>query len=100
MAAATSSPSRGAITVAIYDARGARVATLLRGERTAEAYTVEWNGRDDRGGVVTSGVCFAWFEHTSGTRPKNAPQIAGSGAGTGSPVTESSSDSMAGLIPD
>lgn len=63
-------PSRGAVSVAIYDARGARVARLFEGDRAAGAYTIEWNGRDDAGSGVSSGIYFARIEHTSGTRSK------------------------------
>jgi len=64
-------PSRGAVTVAIYDGRGARVAILVNREtRAAGAYTVEWNGRDERGLAAASGVYFARIQHATGTRSK------------------------------
>jgi len=40
-------PSRGNVTVAIYDVHGGRVATLFNGERPAGAYSVTWDGRTD-----------------------------------------------------
>jgi len=58
-------PTRGAVTVAIYDLHGARVATLLD-----HAYTMEWDGRATNGATVSSGVYFARIEHASGTRTK------------------------------
>jgi len=63
-------PSRGAVTVAIYDLSGARVATLFHGERAAGAYSVAWDGRTDHAGVAASGVYFVRIEHSSGTRSK------------------------------
>jgi FlgD Ig-like domain/Beta-propeller repeat len=64
-------PSRGRVTVSVYDARGSRVATLIDNEeRAAGAYRADWDGRDDRGVVAASGVYFAHIEHVSGTRSK------------------------------
>jgi len=64
-------PSRGAVTVAIYDASGARIATLVGGvERAAGAYSVEWNGQADSGAVASSGVYFARVEHHGAVRSK------------------------------
>ena len=64
-------PAQGDVTVAIYDARGARVATLVAGQpHAAGAYTVAWNARSSRGAAVTSGIYFARIEHASGTRSK------------------------------
>ncbi|HEU4365317.1 MAG TPA: FlgD immunoglobulin-like domain containing protein [Candidatus Krumholzibacteria bacterium] len=61
-------PVRGAVTLSIYDARGSRIATLVTNEeRAAGAYQVDWDGRDDRGVAVASGVYFARIEHASGT---------------------------------
>ena len=64
-------PSRGAVTVAIYDAHGARVATLVDNEdRDAGAYRVEWDGRAENGAAAASGVYFARIQHASGARSK------------------------------
>jgi hypothetical protein len=52
-------PSKGRVTIAVYDARGARVATLLDEERQAGAFTLPWDGRGDDGERVSSGVYFA-----------------------------------------
>jgi len=64
-------PSRGRVTVSVYDTRGSRVATLIDNEeRDAGAHRADWDGRDDRGVVAASGVYFARIEHVSGTRSK------------------------------
>jgi len=62
-------PSRGQVTVAVYDARGALVTTLFEGERPPGAYTIEWNGLAN-GTAVSSGVYFARIEHNGTTRSK------------------------------
>jgi hypothetical protein len=62
-------PSKGRVSVAIYDARGAHVATLVNDEeKETGAFTREWTGRDDAGRTVSSGVYFARVSHSSGTR--------------------------------
>ena len=63
-------PSRGTVTVAVYDTRGAHVATLFAGDRPAGAYIIEWDGRADTGAAVSSGIYFARITHASGTRSK------------------------------
>jgi len=61
-------PSKGEVTVTIYDASGARVVTLVdHAVRAAGAYETRWNGRGDRGASVSSGVYFARIEHAGGT---------------------------------
>jgi hypothetical protein len=62
-------PARAPVTVAIYDPRGAKVATLVdHEERDAGAYRLDWDGRADNGAVVSSGVYFARIEHAGATR--------------------------------
>jgi hypothetical protein len=64
-------PARGPVTVAVYDARGARIATLIRNEdRPAGAYTVEWDGRTDAGATASSGVYFVRIDQNGTTRAK------------------------------
>lgn len=64
-------PSRGPVTVAIYDAHGSRIATLVSNvEKATGAYSVEWTGHDDRGSVVASGIYFARIEHAGAVRTK------------------------------
>jgi hypothetical protein len=61
-------PSKGRVTIAIYDARGVRVAALLDEEKSAGAYTSPWDGRNSGGVSVSSGVYFARVTHPSGTK--------------------------------
>jgi len=64
-------PSQGEVSIVVYDARGAKVATLLNHEnRRAGVYSVEWNGRADDGAHVSSGVYFARIDHAGATRTK------------------------------
>jgi hypothetical protein len=64
-------PSRGAVTVTVYDARGARVATLLdHAQRPAGAYLIEWDGRAESGATVSTGVYFARIEHNASVRTR------------------------------
>ncbi len=44
------------ITLAIYDIRGNRVTTLVDKKLGAGEYAKTWNGRDERGNSVASGV--------------------------------------------
>jgi len=61
-------PSKGEVTVTVYDASGARVVTLVdHAVRAAGAYETRWNGRGDRGASVSSGVYFARIEHARGS---------------------------------
>ena len=42
----------------VYDVSGARVRTLVNEDKTPGSFKVEWNGRDDRGNPVSSGIYF------------------------------------------
>jgi hypothetical protein len=46
------------VTLTVYDVRGARVATLLDGHKPQGAHSLEWNGRDNSGRELPSGVYF------------------------------------------
>jgi hypothetical protein len=54
----------------IYDVRGRRVATLVDGERQPGSYRVHWDGRDDAGRTVGSGVYLYRIEAGSFTSVK------------------------------
>ncbi|MCK4548638.1 MAG: T9SS type A sorting domain-containing protein, partial [Candidatus Krumholzibacteria bacterium] len=52
----------GPVTLTVYDIAGRRVRTLLNAKMTeAGSYTVTWDGLDDRGNNVSSGVYFCRF---------------------------------------
>ena len=48
-----------AIELAIYDSRGRRVRTLLSGQRESGVNAVVWDGRDDEGRALVSGIYLA-----------------------------------------
>jgi photosystem II stability/assembly factor-like uncharacterized protein len=49
-------PARGDVRLQVFDVRGRLVRTLVDGARLAGAHEVTWDGRDDRGAGVASGV--------------------------------------------
>lgn len=55
-------PREADVEVAMYDARGRRVKTLASGLRTAGTHRVVWDGTDDQGRSVSSGVYFVRME--------------------------------------
>lgn len=64
-------PVHGAVTILIYDARGARIATLLDHEvRDPGAYTAEWKGLSDSGTPASSGIYFVKIEQNGSTRSR------------------------------
>ena len=46
----------GPVLLTVHDLRGARVRTLVSSSRSAGEYSVAWNGRDDQGRAVSSGL--------------------------------------------
>ncbi len=51
-------PSRGEVTVTVFDVSGRLVRTLFQGVESAGAKTISWNGVDDAGQSVASGVYY------------------------------------------
>lgn len=51
-------PAEGSVELAVYDVRGARVRTLSDAVMPAGYHEVRWNGRDERGRGVASGVYY------------------------------------------
>ena len=51
-------PIRSDVNVTVFDLLGRRVQTLVSGEMEAGYHTVTWNGRDDSGTPVSSGIYF------------------------------------------
>jgi hypothetical protein len=58
----------GKAEVAVYDQRGRLVKQLASGVQPAGAHSVDWNGTDDRGSTVASGVYIIRLSADSGTR--------------------------------
>jgi hypothetical protein len=55
-------PRYDEVNLSIYNILGQRVRTLLASGREAGCQTVEWDGKDDRGQHLPSGVCFYRME--------------------------------------
>jgi flagellar hook assembly protein FlgD len=51
-------PSRGEVELSIYNVQGQKVGTLVRGMREAGQYDATWDGRDETGARVSTGVYF------------------------------------------
>ena len=49
-------PVGGRVVLTLYNRAGQRVRTLLNATMEAGYYSVLWNGRDEQGGPVSSGV--------------------------------------------
>jgi flagellar hook assembly protein FlgD len=50
------------VTLAIYDAAGARIRTLVDEPLSPGTHLATWDSRDDKGGQVPSGVYFSKLE--------------------------------------
>ncbi len=53
---AYSVPNDGPVLVAIFDSAGRQIRTLVDGVVEAGAYEMQWDGQDDRGAAMASGV--------------------------------------------
>ena len=51
-------PANVQVELTLYDMAGQKVATLLSGPRQAGIYSLQWDGRDDQGRELASGVYF------------------------------------------
>jgi hypothetical protein len=58
----------GPVTIRIYNAGGALVRTLVDAPHTPGSYSVRWNGLDDAGRSLGSGVYFYRIESAAGFR--------------------------------
>jgi hypothetical protein len=51
-------PSHSAVSLEIYDILGRQIRTLVAGKLDAGHYSITWNGNDESGNAVTSGMYF------------------------------------------
>ena len=51
-------PSAVSVSMVIYDINGKQVAELVNNRQNAGTYTVTWNGKNDHGAPVSSGVYY------------------------------------------
>ena len=59
----------GTVEIAIYDALGRRVRRLTHGTRTQGGHTVTWNGQNEQGARVPSGLYLVRMLGESGSQP-------------------------------
>lgn len=60
-------PVSGSVRLSVYNVLGQQVATLADGEFAAGHHEVSWNGMDQSGRMVSSGIYFYRLETTTGT---------------------------------
>jgi flagellar hook assembly protein FlgD len=58
------------VQINIYDVKGRHVRRLVHGTQEPGVYTTLWDGRDDRGTAVHSGVFFYRLQAGSTTRTR------------------------------
>ena len=49
-------PQQSLVTIKVYDILGTEVKTLVNGERTPGIYSVQWNGDNNYGSKVATGI--------------------------------------------
>ena len=65
-------PRDGAASLRVHDARGRVVRRLLDGSQAAGRQSVVWNGEDDNGRPVASGMYFVRLEHEEQVKTRRA----------------------------
>lgn len=65
-------PQAGAVDLRIYNTTGQLVKTLAKGPFDAGTHVVRWDGRDDEGGALSSGVYYYEIVTASGRQSKKA----------------------------
>jgi len=54
--------AKGLVTLKVYNVARQLVRTLVNGTKDAGSYTITWDGKNDRGGAVASGIYFYKME--------------------------------------
>ncbi len=55
-------PHEGRARLTVFDSRGRRVVSLVDAVRATGEHSITWNGRDEKGSFITSGLYFARLE--------------------------------------
>ncbi|RMH70293.1 MAG: T9SS C-terminal target domain-containing protein [Gemmatimonadetes bacterium] len=61
-------PLESTVDLAVYDLAGKRICSLVTGRRNAGYHQVEWNGTNDHGQAVSSGIYFYRLQTDTGFR--------------------------------
>lgn len=61
------------VTISVYNLKGQKVCTLMNGIKSSGTHEISWNGRDDKGNKVGSGVYFTRM--VSGTEALSAKML-------------------------
>jgi len=61
-------PGPDRVSIGVYDVTGARIRTLADGARSAGRFAATWDGRDDAGRRVASGVYYLRMQTRSGVK--------------------------------
>ena len=64
-------PAEGRVRLAVYDLRGRRVRLLVDERRAAGRHEILWDGTDDRGAAVASGVYLVGLVDAQGGRARH-----------------------------
>jgi hypothetical protein len=63
------------VSLVVYDVRGARVRVLVGGEQGSGKHVVEWDGRNEAGEAVGSGVYFYHGDSAPRSQEDGAPGV-------------------------
>jgi hypothetical protein len=58
-------PQKGYVRISIYNIQGEEVTTLMKGNQEAGSYQLNWDGRDQNGEILSSGIYFLRIESSS-----------------------------------
>jgi hypothetical protein len=65
-------PWEGRVELEVFDVSGARIKTIYKGWLPAQPREFLWDGRDDGGGRVSSGIYFMKLSSPQGTFTRKA----------------------------
>ena len=66
-------PDDGFVELSVYNMRGEKVTTLLKGNQEAGSYKMNWNGTNRKGEIVASGIYF--LRIASGSYSKTSKMV-------------------------
>ncbi|MFA6438995.1 MAG: FlgD immunoglobulin-like domain containing protein, partial [Bacteriovoracaceae bacterium] len=63
-------PEAGNVNITIYNVLGQRVRTMMNGVQSPGYYSLQWNGTDDSGKPLSSGMYLYRMEAVTGAKQK------------------------------